>query len=183
MTTYTTKVIINFNPDGEISSAHEEKVMSIDDMIIPIPATMLSANTLSSVLPSSSALLSELVVLRQTVASANTVKAGLESTIAALEAQVETLNNQLHPTDESGTAILTAVQIRLGLLAAGITTAMIEAVISAIPDALQKETAKTYWDYSTTYRRTHPLVAQFGTALNLTEEQINTMWAAASQIQ
>lgn len=73
---------------------------------------------------------------------------------------------------------LTRRQLRLGLLANGITTAQVEAAIEAIPDPMAREVGRIEWADATTYERDHPLVAQIGTALGLTPEQIDDMWQA-----
>ncbi|MGV2982028.1 hypothetical protein ACERNI_17810 [Camelimonas sp. ID_303_24] len=75
--------------------------------------------------------------------------------------------------------VLTRRQLRLGLLASGITTAQVEAVIAATPNEIARETAQIEWAGASTYERSHPLVDQIGDALGLTPEQIDEMWIAA----
>jgi len=74
---------------------------------------------------------------------------------------------------------LTARQFRLGLLAGGRTPAQVTATIEAMPEGATKETAKIEWEYATTFKRTHPLIATVGTALGLTPEAIDDMWLAS----
>lgn len=76
-------------------------------------------------------------------------------------------------------APLTRRQLRLGLLANGITTTHVEAAIAAIPDAMDRAVAEIEWADASTYKRDHPLIEQVGTALELTPEQIDTMWEGA----
>ncbi|PDT47438.1 hypothetical protein CO661_11885 [Sinorhizobium fredii] len=78
-----------------------------------------------------------------------------------------------------GMASLTARQFRLGLISAGLTPAQVTATIEAMPAGPDKETALIEWEYATTFKRTHPLIASVGSALGLTDEQIDTMWMAA----
>lgn len=108
-------------------------------------------------------------------------KSAIAERDAAL-ATVSTLQQQLGlaPTDKNGFAVLSPVQIRLGLLAGGITAAQIDAVIGAIPDATQRESAIYYWEYSREYHRDHALIGQLSAALGLTSEQVDQMWAAAA---
>jgi len=75
---------------------------------------------------------------------------------------------------------LTRRQLRLGLLAAGITTAQVETVIAAIPDEIDRETAQIEWADASQYERTHPLVDRIGASMSLTPEQIDAMWLAAA---
>lgn len=74
---------------------------------------------------------------------------------------------------------LTARQFRLGFVQAGHAIASIDAAIEAISDPTTKEMARIEWEYATTFNRVHPLISQIATGLGLTEEQIDSMWAAA----
>lgn len=80
------------------------------------------------------------------------------------------------------TPTLTRRQLRLGLLANGITTAQVEGVIAAIPDPVDREVAQIEWADATSYERSHPLVDQIGVALGLSPEQIDAMWLAAASL-
>ncbi|MCV0378993.1 hypothetical protein [Nitratireductor sp.] len=74
---------------------------------------------------------------------------------------------------------LSARQLRLGLIANGITLASVQAAIDGIADPTAREIAQVEWDYATTFERTHSLILQIGTALNLTPEEIDVMWSAS----
>lgn len=74
---------------------------------------------------------------------------------------------------------LTRRQLRLGLLANGITTTDVEAAIATTPDPMDRAVAEIEWADASTYERDHHLIEQVGTALGLTPEQIDTMWEAA----
>ena len=76
---------------------------------------------------------------------------------------------------------LTARQLRLGLLGAGVTPAMVDQVIGQLPSP-QKEAAQIEWEYANVYPRDHPLVSQIAPAFNLTTEQVNQMWLAAVEL-
>ena len=58
----------------------------------------------------------------------------------------------------------------------------ISAWISQISDVNQKFQAQTWWDKAPTVRSTHPVVDQFRTDLNKTQEQVAEWFAAAKQI-
>lgn len=77
---------------------------------------------------------------------------------------------------------LSARQLRLGLIRNGISLATISAAISAMPEGESKEEASVEWEYATTYERTHALISTIGLAVNLTPEQIDTMWLEAANI-
>ncbi len=79
-------------------------------------------------------------------------------------------------SDLDGFPELTRRQIRLALLALGVTATMVDAVISQIPDAGQREAAMIYWQDTDKYSRKHPLVVQIAAALSISESQLDTSW-------
>lgn len=99
------------------------------------------------------------------------------------EPEPEPEPNEPEPEPEpEGLPPLTARQIRLGLLQNGISTTTVEAAIDAIPDEVEREAAKIEWEYASQFLRTHPLIDQIGAALDLTPEQMDAMWEAASEL-
>lgn len=69
--------------------------------------------------------------------------------------------------------IITARQLRLSLLP---RLDEVELLIAASNDrALQIE-----WEYATTFERLHPAIVSIGAALDLTPEEIDTMWLDAA---
>jgi hypothetical protein len=88
----------------------------------------------------------------------------------------------LPPTPEEARAALPDLsrkQFRLGMRDLGITSAMIDATLSAIPDEEQKEIAQIEWEDSDSYSRMHPLIAQIAATFGKADEQIDTAWANA----
>lgn len=83
------------------------------------------------------------------------------------------------PEPDPGLPPLTARQLRLGLIAAGIALSSVEAAVAAIEDAAGREIAKVEWEYASQFDRDHPLIEQVGVALGLTPEQIDAAWLAA----
>lgn len=73
-------------------------------------------------------------------------------------------------------------QTRIGLVLNGITLDDVEAVINAIEDPQQRAIAMIEWQDAQQFERGHPLIAQVGAALGLTEAQIDTMWEDASTL-
>lgn len=67
---------------------------------------------------------------------------------------------------------ITARQLRLALLS---RLDDVESIIEASNDrALQIE-----WEYATTFERLHPAIVSIGAALNLTPDEIDTLWTDA----
>ncbi|WP_139811985.1 hypothetical protein [Ensifer aridi] len=86
------------------------------------------------------------------------------------------------PTPEEARAVmppLTARQLRLGLLNAGISPSQVTATIDGMAAGPDKDKAQVEWEYATIFNRTHPLVGTVGAALALSEQQIDEMWTAA----
>ncbi|AWI60338.1 hypothetical protein [Sinorhizobium fredii] len=74
---------------------------------------------------------------------------------------------------------LTARQLRLGLVSGSFSLAQVDAAIEAMPEGVEKETARIEWEYATTFKRTHPLIGLVGAALGLDDTEIDAMWTAS----
>jgi hypothetical protein len=83
----------------------------------------------------------------------------------------------VEPVPES----VTPRQVRLALLAFGVTEEMINASIDAFEDPLKSQ-ARIAWEYSTLFFRSNPLIAFVQAALQWTDEQVDALWIAASKI-
>jgi hypothetical protein len=75
--------------------------------------------------------------------------------------------------------VLSRKQFRLGMRDLGVTSAMIDAALAAIPDENQREIAQIEWEDSDSYSRSHPLIAQLAAAFGKTNEQIDAAWMQA----
>lgn len=60
-----------------------------------------------------------------------------------------------------------------------ITPAMVSSKIELIPDANDRQDAEDLWEYATSIRRNHPLVASIAILFALTEEQIDEVFRVA----
>lgn len=77
--------------------------------------------------------------------------------------------------------VLTARQLRLGLLSLGVTLSQVDALIATLPEP-ERSVAQIEWQYSKTYDRQHPLVAQMAQALELSAAQLDAAWAHAAML-
>ena len=77
---------------------------------------------------------------------------------------------------------LSARQIRLGLIGAGISLASVQATIDAIADQTQREIAQVWWEFTDPVLWEHPVRAQLTALLGITEAQASAMWMAAKDI-
>lgn len=76
--------------------------------------------------------------------------------------------------------VVTMRQARLALLAAGLLDD-VETALSSLEGA-EGQAARIEWDYSSEVHRNKPFVSMLGVQLGLTEEQIDDLFVAASQI-
>lgn len=77
-------------------------------------------------------------------------------------------------------AAVTMRQARLALLGAGLLSS-VDAAIDAMSEPT-KSAARIEWEYSNELQRSNPLVLALGPALNLTSEQIDALFIAASAL-
>ena len=75
---------------------------------------------------------------------------------------------------------VTMRQARLALLGAGLLSS-VDAAIDAMSEPT-RSAARIEWEYSNELQRANPLVLALGPALNLTSEQIDAMFIAASAL-
>ena len=83
------------------------------------------------------------------------------------------------PIEPTPPSPITRRQLRLTLVRNGISIAGVDAAIAAMPDGLAKEEAQIEWADASTFNRDHPTLLLIASALGLTEEQIDAMWAEA----
>lgn len=76
---------------------------------------------------------------------------------------------------------ITAKQIRLGLLGFGVSIQNIELTINKMPEP-QKSQALITWEYATIFERENPMIADLGSQLGLTSEQIDYLFMEASKL-
>ena len=58
----------------------------------------------------------------------------------------------------------------------------VQEVIDSIPDETERMMAQLYWDDSTEFERNHPTLVELGTALGLTEAELDMMFINASKL-
>lgn len=73
-------------------------------------------------------------------------------------------------------------QLRIALIKNGISLYAIENEIEAIQDPIEKEIAKTEWEYSLEINKDHPLLKTIAAKLNLSEKQIDEMFIFAASL-
>lgn len=63
-------------------------------------------------------------------------------------------------------------QLRIALIQNGVQLSSIENMINSIQNDIEREVARTEWEYALEIRREHPLVSQIAAGLNLTNQQV-----------
>jgi hypothetical protein len=77
---------------------------------------------------------------------------------------------------------VSARQIRLWLVQAGVSMATVEAAIDSIEDAVIRESVRVEWEYAPHVERTHAWLVPMAAALGFTEQQIDQAFREASQL-
>lgn len=77
-------------------------------------------------------------------------------------------------------AVVSMRQVRLALLGAGLLSQVDTAIDDM--DEPDKSAARIEWEYATELRRDHPLIAGLAAELELSEQQVDDLFIAASQI-
>lgn len=95
---------------------------------------------------------------------------------------VEYVPSEPEPAPEPPLPPLTARQLRLGLIGAGVSIASVDAAIASIEDPTDREIANVEWEYASQFERGHHLIEMIGSALGMTIEQINAAWIAAMEL-
>lgn len=79
-------------------------------------------------------------------------------------------------------ASVTARQIRLWLVSHGVSLAAVDAAISAIPDAMQRDMVRVEWEYAPYVERAHPMLVPLAAALGLSETQVDNAFREAASL-
>ena len=58
----------------------------------------------------------------------------------------------------------------------------VQPIIDSIEDETQRLLTQVFWEDSNTFERNHPMLIQFGTALGLTEAELDMMFINASKL-
>lgn len=75
---------------------------------------------------------------------------------------------------------ITMRQARLVLLGAGLLH-VVDGALAGLPSPI-KEAAQIEWEYSSTVKRSSPLIAQLGPALGLTQAQVDDLFRAGAAL-
>lgn len=76
---------------------------------------------------------------------------------------------------------VTPRQMRVALIMSGISTANIEAMISALPEPDQS-IVRTTWEYSTAFERENPILNSMASNLGLTQSDVDDLFILAATL-
>lgn len=76
---------------------------------------------------------------------------------------------------------VTMRQARLALLNAGFLDD-VDAVLSAIPDAMQRRAAQIAWEYAQSVDRSSAIISTLGPALGMTDDEVDALFIAAAKL-
>lgn len=77
---------------------------------------------------------------------------------------------------------VTARQIRLWLVAHGISLAAVDSAIDTIPDQQTRDSVRVEWEYAPYVERAHPLIGPLASALGLSEADIDQAFREAAAL-
>ena len=77
---------------------------------------------------------------------------------------------------------VSARQIRLWLVARGVSLAAVEAAIDTIPDQTQRDMVRVEWEYAPYVERSHPMLAPLAAALGLDEAAVDQAFLEAAAL-
>jgi hypothetical protein len=77
---------------------------------------------------------------------------------------------------------ISPVQLRLGLIAKGITIESVGTFIASIADAIQRDSAKTEWEYALWFERKHPLIATIATHFSMSDADVDKLFIDAIKL-
>ena len=77
---------------------------------------------------------------------------------------------------------ISARQIRLWLIARGISLAAVDEAIAAIPDQTQREMTQVEWAYAPYVEKSHPMLISLAAALGLDAAAVDSAFREASQL-
>lgn len=100
------------------------------------------------------------------------------------EEEAEVIRSAILKAVEAPALAVTQVtmrQARLALLQAGLLGS-IQAALQAIPDEMQRQAALIEWEFAATVDRDSPWVVNLAASLGLTEEMLDGLFLAASQL-
>lgn len=77
---------------------------------------------------------------------------------------------------------VSARQIRLWLVARGVSLAAVEAAIDTIPDQTQRDMVRVEWEYAPYVERSHPMLIPLAAALGLDEAAVDQAFREAAAL-
>lgn len=89
---------------------------------------------------------------------------------------------QFAPDDSPVPVAVTARQIRLWLVAHGISLAAVDSAIDTIPDQQTRDSVRVEWEYAPYVERAHPMIGPLAAALGLTADQVDQAFREAATI-
>jgi hypothetical protein len=98
-----------------------------------------------------------------------------------INSTVEQITKEIPIAQSTDIADVTPRQIRLALLGAGVTEAMIDSVINSLTSPT-KEAAMIAWKYSTMFQRHNALIPVIAAMLNFNNQQLDQLWIVASSL-
>ena len=79
--------------------------------------------------------------------------------------------------------VLTARQLRLGLVRNGVSLSLIQGIIDSIEDPIIRDEAQIYWEFSSFINWDHPMTQTLIGMIGIPQENIIDMWMQAKDYE
>jgi hypothetical protein len=183
------ELLARFNRDGTVAGVSVRTITTVSGREFegdPQPLAGTSAPAFTAFADQfSAAVVAERDAAVAAKTAAETALAAATAERDAARAEVERLTAELeairNPTDGQGFPVLSAVQLREGMVEAGIYDRVQDA-IKAIPDDRERLRFTHYFEYRTEFHRGHPMIATMAQAVGLSDDEVDTFWRAAGAI-
>lgn len=190
MSTTPYELLARFNRDGSVAGVSVRTITTVGDRDFEGDPQPLSGTSDPAFAAFADQFSAAVVAERDAAVAAKTAAesalAAAESALAAMTAERDALRLELdaikNPVDNSGFPVLSAVQLRLGIVESGITVLKIEDTIDNIPDEKQRIRVRTYWEFATQFERHHPLILGMLQLLEMSESDADELWRKAGDI-
>jgi hypothetical protein len=168
MTTEPYELLVRFNRDGTVNGVSVRTITTVNGRDYESDPKPLAGATDPAFIAFAAQFSAVVVAQRD----------ALRQRVAELEAQ---LGQQPPP---GGEVVLTAIQLRSGLLSLGVTDEQVDALIRQAVPRDQVADALLRWEYATVFVRSHPMINPIGSALlNVDTAQLDALWQQWSSIQ
>jgi hypothetical protein len=176
MTTRPYELLARFALDGTVAGVSVRTITTVNGRDYESDPQPLSGTGDAAFAAFSDQFAAAVVAERDTLSAQVTTLAAEKETLLARVAELEA--ELASGVDENGVpTVITPLQGRIALKRANLLDAVEAAIVQANGET------QIWWEYSTLWHRTHPVLNALGTSLGLSSEQIDDLFRVAGAIE